>query len=171
MAIVVASLVVSEVFRLPSVFQVLMGSSPLAQTPSPVQQMLRNTWVAQAMSRDISCVDRHIHHDNAEMILRERPEWLLIENENLLLSTADLALAMVYDAEHERPPTLDLIAMPGDREEVGRISLKANLQDALDQMQASQLQWLAVYRDTGEQRCVGVVSRERIEHFYRYQPN
>lgn len=185
LAIVVASLVVSEIFQLPSVFQVLMGGNPLAQTPSPVQQMLRNTWVAQAMSRDITCVDRHISHDSAELILRDRPEWLLLEKENLLLSTADLALAMVHDAEqrnerhagighedeHEHQATLDLIAMPGDREEVGRISLKANLQDALDQMQASQLQWLAVYRDASEQQCVGVVSREHIEHFYRYQPN
>ncbi|UTW48549.1 chloride channel protein [Bacterioplanoides sp. SCSIO 12839] len=165
LAIVIASLVVSEIFNLPSVFQVLLSKNPLMQTPSPVQQMLRNTWVAQAMTRNIVCVNRHISHDSAALILQDKPEWLIIEDEKALLSTADLARAMA-----DSPQELDLIAIPADREELGHIALKANLQDALDLMQGSQLQWLAVYRDNNFQHCVGVVSREQIEHFYRYQP-
>lgn len=165
LAIVIASMVVSEIFNLPSVFQVLLGKSP--QTPSPVQQMLRNTWVAQAMNRNIACVDRHISRRSAELILQEKPEWLLIDHEKALLATADLAHVLTADAETD---DIDLIAIPADREELGQIALKANLQDALDLMQDSQLQWLAVYRDSHCQHCVGVVSREQIEHFYRYQP-
>lgn len=165
LAIVIASLVVSEIFNLPSVFQVLLSKNPLMQTPSPVQQMLRNTWVAQAMTRNIVCVSRHISHDSAALILQDKPEWLIIEDEKALFSTADLARAMA-----DSPQELDLIAIPADREELGHIALKANLQDALDLMQGSQLQWLAVYRDNNFQHCVGVVSREQIEHFYRYQP-
>lgn len=184
LAIVVASLVVSEIFQLPSIFQVQLGGSPLNQTPTPVQQMLRNTWVAQAMTRNVVSVNRHISHESAELILQDKPEWLLLEHENLLMSPADLAEAMVHDAEkraelhehrghedeHTHQSNFDLIAMPADREAIGRISLKANLQDALDLMQVSQLQWLAVYRDDQHQHCIGVVSREHIEHFYRYQP-
>jgi len=181
LAIVIASLVVSEVFRLPSVFDVLQGQSSTRQAPTQVQQMLRNTWVAQAMSRDFVCVDRHITLDSAAFILQGTPNWLLLEQEALLLSSADLAAALSEaeqhdaDAQHDTPAELDLIAIPGHREDVGQISLKANLQDALDLMQSSQLQWLAVYRDDGGKRqqkpqCIGIVSREQIELFYRYQP-
>lgn len=185
LAIVVASLIASEIFNLPSVFQVLLGKNPLAQTPTPVQQMLRNTWVAQAMTRRFVCVDRHISRDSAELILQDQPDWLLLEHEQALLSTADLVNVMAHDAEqraeqqtdaghedeHAQQPALDLIAMPAQRHEVGQISLKANLQDALDLMQSGQLQWLAVYRDEQKNHCIGLVSREQIELFYRYQPS
>lgn len=188
LTIVVATLVVSEIFQLPSIFQVQLGANPLNQTPTPVQQMLRNTWVAQAMTRNVASVSRQISRESAELLLQDKPEWLLLEHENLLMSPSSLAEAMVKEAEssyaaannnssadqREHSPEnkimFDLVAMPAVREEIGRISLKANLQDALDLMQASQLQWLAVYRDEDHQYCIGVVSREHIEHFYRYQP-
>ncbi len=69
--------------------------------------------------------------------------------------------------------------MPADRESIGVISLKANLQDALDQMEAHDLQWLAVVETaphdtmpTSLQRgeCIGLVSRTMIDRYYRYQP-
>ena len=172
LTIVISSLVVSEVFRLPSVFDVQLGGGHNYQLPHPVQQMLRNTWVAEAMQQSFVSVPRYLSAEAAGFILQRDPEWLLLDKENVILPPAAVAEALEARQQPEEAISedLDLIAMPADRQEVGRISLKANLQDALDLMQQHHIQWLAVYRDDTSQQCVGLVSRTQIEHFYHYRP-
>ncbi|UXD86172.1 chloride channel protein [Thalassolituus hydrocarboniclasticus] len=175
LTIVIASLVVSEVFRLPSVFEVQLGGGHNYQQPDPVQQMLRNTWVAEAMEQSFVTASRQLSPEAAGFILQREPEWLLLEEENVILPPAAVAEALSLRKEQEESgerndDDIDLIAIPADRQPVERISLKANLQDALDLMQHHHLQWLAVYRDDQSSRCVGIVSRTHIEHFYHYQP-
>ena len=53
---------------------------------------------------------------------------------------------------------------------VKSISLMANLQHALDLMQQHHIQWLVVHRDEQFNKVVGIISREMIEQYYRYQP-
>lgn len=165
LAIVIASLVVSEVFHLPSVFKL----QPAANAePSPVQQLLRNTWVAPLLQRSFVAVDRHIGMTTAEWVLAERIDWLLLQQERILLPAVDLARWL--EQQEQMPEQIDLLAIPGERQPTEWIALRANLQDALDQMQSAQLQWLAVTRHEREPQCIGLLSREQIEHFYRYQP-
>ena len=180
LAIVIATLVVSEGFRLPSVFQVQLGGNQLYQSPDPVLLMLRNTWVADAMSRAVASVDRHLDPDQARQLLTSDSEWLLLEQEQILLPMAALAEAMSLlpgedDTQAITPASIDLLSIPANRAALQRITLKANLQDALDQMQARDIQWLGVYRrpsnsKRGPGNCLGLVSRDMIERFYRYQP-
>ncbi len=172
LTIVISSLVVSEVFRLPSVFDVQLGGGHNYQLPHPVQQMLRNAWVAEAMQQSFVSAPRYLSAEAAGFILQRDPEWLLLDKENVILPPAAVAEALEDRQQQEQPASedLDLIAIPADRQEVGRISLKANLQDALDLMQQHHIQWLAVYRDDTSQQCVGLVSRTQIEHFYHYRP-
>ncbi len=165
LAIVIATMMVSEIFRLPSVFQVQLGGKDNYHTADPVRQMLRNTWIARVLETSVVSVDREIHRQTAELVLDKKPEWLLIRKQDALLRPAALAEAM--SAEPDNNP-IDLITIPADRRQVGRISLKANLQDALDLMQHSQLQWLVVYRDSRFTQIAGVVSREGIEGYYHY---
>ncbi|WP_300428222.1 chloride channel protein [uncultured Thalassolituus sp.] len=167
LAIVIATLVVSEVFRLPSVFQVQLGGNLQYQTPDPVQQMLTNTWVAQVMQQSVIEVQREISREAAGFILQREPDWLLITGEDLLLRPAALAEALEASPEAEQ---LDLLAFPADRKSARRTSLKANLKDALDLMQEAQLQWLIVCRDERQQQIAGLVSREDIERYYLYRP-
>ena len=167
LSVVIASLVVSEVFRLPSVFQVQLGGNVQYQTPSPVRQMLRNTWVAQAMQSSVVEVQRKVGREAAGFILQRDPSWLLIAGEDTLIRPAAVAEALETDPDAE---TIDLFTIPADRQAAARISLKANLQDALDQMQSHQLQWLIVYRDERRHQFAGVVSREDIESYYQYRP-
>lgn len=174
LTIVIASLVVSEVFRLPSVFEVQLGGGHNYQLPDPVQQMLRNTWVAEVMTQSMVVTNRLVSPEAAGFLLQREPDWLLIESEDAILPPAALAEALELrkteaGSEPDSSP-LDLIAIPADRQQVARIALKANLQDALDLMQHHHIQWLAVYRDEQFSRCVGLVSQTQIEHFYRYQP-
>lgn len=175
LVIVVASLVVSEGFRLPSVFEAQLGGGHNYQLPGPVQKMLRNTWVAEVMTQSVVVSNRYISAEAAGFLLQREPEWLLLEDEKVILPPAALAEALVQrnadNADAEAiPEDLDLIGIPADRLQIERISLKANLQDALDLMQQHHIQWLAVYRDEQFRRCVGLVSQTQIEHFYRYQP-
>ncbi len=172
LAIVIASLVVSEVFRLPSVFEVQLGGGHNYQLPDPVQQMLRNTWVAAAMSQSFVVAPRSVSIETAGFMLQREPDWLLLEDEKVIVPPAAVAEALeVSEADDEgRHPDVDLIAIPADRQQVEFISLKANMQDALDLMEQHHIQWLAVYRDDQYSRCVGLVSQTMIEHFYHYHP-
>lgn len=168
LAIVVASMVVSELFRLPSVFNVQLGGNIQYQTPDPVRQMLRNTWVAQAMQHSVIEVNRHLGREAAGFILQRDPSWLLIAGEDVLLRPAAIAAALETDKESD---SLDLLEIPADRIVAGHISLKANLEDALDLMQQGQLQWLVVDRDERRHEFAGVVSKEDINSYYQYRPN
>lgn len=172
LAIVIASLVVSEVFRLPSVFEVQLGGGHNYQLPDPVQQMLRNTWVAAAMSQSFVVAPRSVSVETAGFMLQREPDWLLLEDEKVIVPPAAIAEALeVSEADGDgRHPDVDLIAIPADRQQVEFISLKANMQDALDLMEQHHIQWLAVYRDDQYSRCVGLVSQTMIEHFYHYHP-
>ena len=168
LAIVIASLVVSELFQLPSVFKL----QPAANAePSPVQQLLRNTWIAPLMQRSVIEVERHVSFATAEWLLTQQMQWLLLSEEQTLLPAADLAHWLKQQQEaDEQPESVDLLAIPAERCPTAWVPLRANLQDALDQMQSAQLQWLAVTRREQQPQCLGLLSREQIEHFYRYQP-
>ena len=168
LSIVIASLVVSELFRLPSVFQVQLGGNVQYQAPSPVRQMLRNTWVAQAMQKSVIEVRRQLSREAAGFVLQRDPDWLLIADEKILIRPAAIVEAL---ETHPDAETLDLLSIPADRQTVGEISLKANLQDALDLMQSHQLQWLTVYRDERRRQLAGVVSRQDIDSYYQYRPS
>lgn len=170
LVIVVAGLVVSEGFRLPSVFEAQLGGGHNYQLPQPVQQMLRNTWVAEVMQQSFVSTPVEITTEAAGFMLQREPDWLLLEQENLIMPPSALAEALQQQGEEPRSERINLLEIPAEREPVARISLKANLQDALDLMQQHDLQWLAVYRDDELTRCAGLVSRTHIDHFYQYQP-
>jgi hypothetical protein len=112
-------------------------------------------------------VQRKVGREAAGFILQRDPSWLLIAGEDTLIRPAAIAEALETDPDAE---TIDLFTIPADRQAAARISLKANLQDALDQMQSHQLQWLIVYRDERRHQFAGVVSREDIESYYQYRP-
>lgn len=169
LAIVVATLVVSEIFKLPSVFHVQMAGQPIAQTPSPVQQMLRNTWVADAMEKHIPTCNSKLTRPQCEQLLSQNPEsnWVLLTDLQVLIPVADIASAFSAEDVAE----LDLGTIPAERHNVRSISLRANLQDALDQLDSSDVHWLAVYQTSTSSVPLGILSRGHIEHFYRYRPN
>ncbi len=168
LAIVIASLTVSEIFHLPSIFRI---QTNFTINNSPVQQLLRNTWVGQVMSQDFAISPRNISLESAEVVLNHQPNWILLEKEDQLLASADLA-RYLSTGEHAEAGEkyIDCLLLPGDRKMVKSISLMANLQDALDQMQQSHIDWLVVHRDKQFNKMVGIISRDMIEQYYRYNP-
>jgi H+/Cl- antiporter ClcA len=177
MAIVIASLTVSEIFHLPSIFRI---QTNINVNNNPVQQLLRNTWVGQVMSQNFASSSRLINPESAQLILSQQPAWILIETEQQLLLSTDLARfleiqaekidkedADVSDPDHFQ---IDCLLLPGDRKMVKSISLMADLQNALDLMQQHHIEWLVVHRDEQFNKVVGIISRDMVEHYYRYQP-
>lgn len=168
LAIVVASLTVSEIFNLPSIFRI---QSNFTVNNSPVKQLLRNTWVGQVMSQDYAVSPRIINLDAAQILLNHQPTWILLEDDEQLLASADLAWFISSDElTASESDDIDCLLLPGDRKMVKSISLMANLQDALDQMQGLNIEWLVVHRDKQFNKVVGIVSRDMIEQYYRYNP-
>ena len=177
MAIVVASLTVTEIFHLPSVFRI---QTNIDINQNPVQQLLRNTWVGQVMSQNFASSQRLINLDGAQLILSRQPAWVFIESEQQLLLSTDLARfieSQTDELSREETDTsdpdhfqIDCLLLPGDRKMVKSISLMADLQNALDQMQQHHIEWLVVHRDEQFNQVVGIISREMIEQYYRYQP-
>lgn len=193
LAIVIGTLVVSEGFRLPTLIEVQLRGNGLYVSPDPVRLLLRNTWVKELADTPFISLDRYITPQSAQLLLDEKSEhapWLLIEHQLTLVPPVALANWLSRDNAPAVSKTtgsslipddhrIDLMDIPADRETVGVISLKANLQDALDLMEAHDLQWLAVV-DSSNKRdvssplqqgdCIGLVSRTMIERYYRYQP-
>ena len=177
MAIVIASLTVSEVFHLPSIFRV---QTNLAVNHDPVRQLLRNTWVGQVMMQNFNICPRLINLDSAQHILSDQPAWIFLESEQQLLLSSDLARFIENHVENENTEKfnqadpdhleIDCLLLPGDRKMVKSISLMANLQNALDLMQQHHIEWLVVHRDEQFNQVVGIISRDMIEQHYRYQP-
>lgn len=177
MAIVIASLTVSEIFHLPSIFRV---QTNLDVNHDPVRQLLRNTWVGQVISQDFTTSPRLINLDTAQLMLSQKPAWIFIESEQQLLLSTDLARFITahgdatnddkFEAADPDHVEIDCLLLPGDRKMVKSISLMANLQHALDLMQQHHIQWLVVHRDEQFNKVVGIISREMIEQYYRYQP-
>ncbi|MGB1091330.1 MAG: chloride channel protein [Oceanobacter sp.] len=169
LAIVIASLVVSDIFKLPSVFEAQMGGQKLGNS---VTRMLRSSWVARAMDRSLAVVDPTPERHMCEQLLADNPKWLYVEEQRLILPTSALAAALKAD---ETQGPINLMEIPAERRSVGHISLLANLQGALDEMDKLGLEWLVVYErpDTakkGRGDCIGLVSKTMIEGFYRYRP-
>lgn len=169
LAIVVASLTVSEIFNLPSIFRI---QTNFTVNNSPVKQLLRNTWVGQVMSQDFAVSTRSINLESAQLMLNHQPTWILLNEEEQLLASSDLAWFIASDeyAESE-DQDIDCLLLPGDRKMVKSISLMADLQGALDQMQSNHIEWLVVHRDQQFNKVVGIVSRDMIEQYYRYNPS
>ena len=115
LAIVIATLTVSEVFRLPSVFRI---QTQLNISSNPVQQMLRSTWVAQIMSQQFAASPRVIGRDTAKLMLGRGPEWIILEEKDQIMPAAYLAenLAESEDSDSaEEPENVDLLLIPADR--------------------------------------------------------
>ncbi|MFT4776805.1 MAG: CIC family chloride channel protein [Oleispira sp.] len=177
LAIVIASLTVSEIFHLPSIFRI---QTNLAVNHNPVCQLLRNTWVGQVMTQNVNTTSRLINLESAQLMLRQKPAWIYIESEQQLLSSTDLArfienhIETINDEKAHSTDSnhfeIDCLLLPGNREMVKSISLMANLQNALDLMQQHHIEWLVVHRDEQFNNVVGIISREMIEQYYRYQP-
>jgi hypothetical protein len=170
LAVIAATITARAVFGQPSVYHALMRARGLDVRNDPVVQSLRRTGVGAVMNEDFIALEHHCARERAQQALAGNPEWILVRGEagyQTMLLAVDLAHALTEDQE---AAAFDLLAIPGERRQVTSIDLQANLQEALDKLNASSVEALYVSRPVapGIEHVYGVLTRERIERSYRY---
>jgi CIC family chloride channel protein len=174
LAIVIAGLTASELFRKESLFVTMLRAGGMDYNTNPVMQALRRTGVAGVMDRDFIHTSRNVMREMADEMLKDKPDWLLVEGEkgpSVLMPAVELARHLQDEGESEGDTDeIDLMEIPAHRLQVEAIHLQANLQEALDLLETSSAEALYVHRMTapGIWRIYGVLTREQVESAYRY---
>jgi len=174
LAVVIAGITASEVFGKDSLFLTMLRASGLDDKAGPVFQALRRVGVASVMERNFARVASVIEAEAARAVLSGNPVYLLIEAEGgsrLLMPAVDLARHMESMAGAGGvAPTIDMLAIPGQRSQVGSINLQANLQEAWEIFERGEAEALVVERMTapGIYRPYGVLTPDKVEKSYRF---
>jgi hypothetical protein len=169
LAIVVASLVNSELFGKSSMFHTLLEATGLNYHTDPVMQSLRRIGAASFMNRNFVQVQPILHRDTARMVLDNNPEWILIkgeENQMALMPAVDLLRIMEQHEDEE----FDLLSLPATRYELTQLRMQATLQEALEKLDNSQADALYIewYDQDHYWRIQGILTRPLIESAYRF---
>lgn len=169
LAIVIASLVNSELFGKSSMFHTLLEATGLNFHTDPVMQSLRRTGAASFMNRNFVQVGPNLSRDSAKLIFDQNPEWILIkggEGEMALMPGVDL----LRNLEQQQEDELDLFSIPATRYELAPLPMQATLQEALERLDGSSAE--ALYIEWFDQahywRIQGILTRPQIESAYRF---
>jgi len=170
LAIVVASLIRSEVFGKSSMFHTLLQASGLDHHTNPVMQSLRRIGAARFMNRQFAQTLPLIRRTEARQMLAHAPEWIVIrdgETHLVLMPAVDL-MRHLQDTETEEEP-INLLEIPAQRFELAPLRMQASLQEALEILDESSAE--ALYIEWFDQqhywRIQGILTREQIESAYR----
>ena len=170
LVVIVAGLTSSHLFRQPGVFLMLLKERGLDYRNNPIVQSLRRVGVASIMSRSFVRITHQIRRNQAQSLLQKEPEWMVIEVENspvALMPSVDLAQYLNMNQQDE----IDLLQIPGQRQDSVAIGIRDTLQVALDTMDQHSLDVLYIGQKgrAGDSKYEvnGVVTRHMIESHYR----
>ncbi|MGB5669153.1 MAG: chloride channel protein [Sedimenticolaceae bacterium] len=174
LAVVISGITASEVFGKESLFITMLRANGLDYGVNPMTQALRRVGVASVMDRNFARVGSVIGLSVAREVLGPNPLYLVVEPKDgprLLMPAVDLArhLESMEDAD-AHAGSIDLLEIPAQRMELGRINLQANLQEAWEMFDRGEAEALVVERMTapGIYRSYGVLTHETAEKAYRY---
>lgn len=173
LAVVVAGLTASELFRKESLFVTMLKASGLHYNENPVLQALRQLGVASVMDRNFVQVNRELTRARAQEIIAGQPNWLLVgegHRASVLMPAVELAKCLEWAELPSEDSPIDLFEIPGERFQAEPIQLQQTLQEALQQFEHSTSEALFVERTTapGVKRIYGVLTRPMVETAYRY---
>ncbi|MEN8174806.1 MAG: chloride channel protein [Pseudomonadota bacterium] len=169
LAVILASLVVSEIFRKESLFVTMLKAGGLDYRASPVRQALRRVGVAGVMNASFTRCERRLEVPAARGFLDTGPAWLLVgdrEGPRFLLRAVDLASHL----ESNGDTPVDMEAIPATRLDVAPVQLQATLQEAVDILDGQGVEALYVERTTapGIKHIYGILTRDMVESAYKY---
>ena len=173
LAVVTSCLVTSQIFRQKGIFHTLLEAQGVHLHLSPLSHQLRSVGVAAVMNRSVARVVRHIDAAKLLTLLDDKPQWLLLEQDGAphhYMPAADVALHLSQLSADSNPDaTLDLLEIPGSRDNIRPILMSATLKEALDQMKQQQVNALYVQWQSapGIFRVMGILRRDDIEHYYQ----
>ena len=170
LAVVVAGITSSHLFRQESVFVMLLKVKGLDYQHSPIAQSLRRIGVASVMTRSFVCSEQSIRRSAAQAILQSEPEWIVVEKDNqplVVMPSADLAQFLSMNQQD----VIDLIELPGKRTDCALVGIRDTLQRALALMDQRSINIVLVGKTDGSNKALihGIVTRPMIETHYRYK--
>jgi len=181
LVVVIANLTASEIFKQKSLFPRLLQLRGLTTDTSPVEQMLRQNSVLSVAEKNIKVVPKFATIETLKLALNGNPVWLVIHNEkgilaalaaadaaNLLMNEEGLKEWLEEDAEGDQ--VINLMAIPGQRLTCKSISMRANLQEALDVMIDDQIDCLTIHygKEVNTASVMGIIEHDKIHNYYRY---
>jgi H+/Cl- antiporter ClcA len=168
LAIVVASLIRSEIFGKSSMFHTLLQATGLDYHTNPVMQSLRRIGAARFMNRQFVQTVAVITRSEAQQILGRTPEWIVIQNSESRLELMP-AVELARHLREEQTDPINLMEIPAQRYELAPLRMQASLQEAMETLQESRAEALYIewYDSQHYWRIQGILTRDQIESAYR----
>ena len=180
LVVVIANLTASEVFKQKALFPRLLQLRGLSLDTSPVEHMLRQNSVLSIADKDVKILNKFTGPDAIKLALVGNPQYLIIADDKkglFRISASDVASLLMdqqqtqqWTEQQDEKDVINLMAIPGFREQCGQISIQANLQEALDLMESTQKDCLTVHygNEFSSASVIGIVEHDKIHNFYRY---
>jgi len=154
--IVTATMTTSELFKQKSIVLTTLQTLGLQYPPDPVSLHLQRAAVASVMRRDFVLLNQHTSVGEAQQALEDNPGLIVVlvdAEPHCILAARDLVLHLDALAdegstdEHEPGDTvLDLMELPGNRQDLAFIGIQATLLEAVQELENSGLEALCITR-------------------------
>ncbi len=168
LAIAISTLIVSQVFRLKSVYLSTLNTLGLDYPPSPVKLHLQRAGVVSIMNRDFARSAALVTREEVQQTLSNNPKWVVVEDvEHIrcILNAGDLKAFL--DERQDLEEGIDLMRLPADRKDVVSIDSRATVQEAQDALSAAGAEACIVRRLTAPmiRPVVGVITQAEIASY------
>jgi CIC family chloride channel protein len=171
--IVVATMTASHVFAERSVFAMLLARLGLSYDVNPVTLHLQRAGVVGLMQKEFVRLPQTVDVTTARHATASRQRWVLIESEaqdaRSILNATDLRRYLESD-DAPAEGDIDLMRVPGLREDVAMIDDKATVHEALETLDRSGAEALCVHRTATPSAAgvVGILPRADVERYARF---
>lgn len=174
--IVVANLTTRVLFKQQSIFNTLLANQGIQLREVPVLQALSRVGAVSLLNDRIVCHERKLERSEADALLSESPEWIVIQDQRKpisLLPAADLARFLSDDSNSDanNETELDLLTIPARRRDLKRINRQATVQEALDTLHRHNIEAIYIERIHAPMisSVMGIITREDIENYYLHK--
>lgn len=173
LALITGGLISREVFKLESVYLVLMQVRGLDYRHNPLSQTLQRIGVASVMEKRFRTLPHITDIPEAIRQLENAPVWIIVTKENApvrLMPAANLAryIADLDDNEENEAP-LELLKIPAERFETATLDFTATLQEAYEILNKEDTEALLITRRTihGIDQIHGILTSKEIDRSYK----
>jgi CIC family chloride channel protein len=164
LVVVAACLTTRWLFKCDGLFQNVLRIQGKFRNAEAIEKSLSRTGVRSLMDRHLAETNNEISLETATHLLSHQPHWILLRESNQLLQPADLH-AFLQNATDASP--INLNEMPARRYDLAKVSADANLYEALELMNQKEVDVLWVESLTTNSQPLGIISRSKIENYYR----
>jgi len=176
LAVITANLTCSELFKQESVFVMLMRHRGLDPMHDPFVKALQNKPVTAVLEQRIQFSEPDITYLEANALIEVQPKFIVVKSQLGQYSMFPLVDLVTWMNEHEpadQEAVINLLELPAERFDLGKIPAHASVYDALETMNQENVDALLVTERVWQGgSSSGVVTREAVRNCYRFDnPN